>query len=137
MPRFDRDAWVAELDAIKAEQAELWELAVRRGGTLSRASAEARRLGHMKRISEREYATNPPKAGSARDIRLRALLSRDQVADLAGLSRETVLRAERASDAGSRDAVRATTWRALARGLSRGTGEKVRLTDIRPAKSHA
>ncbi len=127
------EQWADRLTHLESEQAALWSLALRRGRTVDRAAVEARRAGQMRTVATEVYATNPPTPGSVRDRRLRALISRSRLADFADLSPKTVLRAERASE-GERVEVRPQTWRALARGLSRAAGEKVRVRDIQPAR---
>jgi hypothetical protein len=60
------------------------------------------------------------------------------LAALADVGKTTVARAEDASDAGDRNALRGPTWKALADALSRASGERVHLDDIRPAaRDHA
>lgn len=133
MPRY-RQPTDERLAELEAQQATLWTLAMKRGRTVDRTAVEARRAGQMVKVAAEAYATDPPPSGSARDIRLRALLSRARLADLADLSPKTVLRAERASE-GEHVEVRPQTWRALAAGLSRASGARIRVRDIRPPRA--
>lgn len=128
MPRHGPAYWARRLAAL--EEA----IAKQERGELPRETIRARQLGQMKRVAADAYANNPPAPGSVRDRRLRALISRNRLAELSNLSLGTVLTAEQASESGDRDAVRSASWRNLARGLSRATRAPVRVRDIRPRR---
>lgn len=92
----------------------------------------------MRALIARTYAVNPPPAGSPRDLRLRVLaLSTRELAKRAGVSANTVSRAERAFEANLPDAVGGPHLRKLAAALERSTGRRVKITDVRARRTDA
>lgn len=108
----------------------------RRPATRSRIAAGQKK--RMRSLVARTYLVNPPPEGSPRDLRLRVLaLSTRELAKRAGISANTVSRAERAFEAGDADTVGGPHLRKLAAALERSTGRRVKITDVRAPRRDA
>lgn len=102
----------------------------RRPPTRSRIAAGQKR--RMATLTSRIYVTDPPIPGSLRDVRLRVLaMSLRELARRAGVSPNSVHRAERGHEAGDPNAVSGPTLRAIAAAVERQTGRRTRIDDVR------
>lgn len=134
MARPDLEAIYAAIARHEAEGAQRSrEAAARRSQRAGRPlSRDARRARMAKVIAETYASEHPPIPGSPRDVRLRVLaMSLRELARRAGLHHKTVIRAERAFEAGDPDAVSGPHLRKLADGIERSTGRRTRINDVR------
>lgn len=127
-------AAIARHEADNAERArKAADKRARRTRRRSREQIEASRKAAMAKVTRETYqSAHPPLPGSPRDVRLRILgMSSRELARRAGLHHTTVLKAERAFEAGNPDAVGGPSLRKLADGIERATGRRTRIDDVR------
>lgn len=132
----DLDAIRAGIARIEAENAQRSREAAERRARrrpLSRSALSNRQRARMAKVVADAYSSeHRPLPGSPRDVRLRILgMSLRELARRAGVSHNTVDRAERAFEAGDPDAVRGPYLRRLADGIERATGRRTKIDDVR------
>lgn len=140
MRKSDLEEILRRLQAAEVAQAERSRAAAphrgRRPPTRSRIAAAQRQ--RMRTIIARTYVTDPPIPGSLRDVRLGILaMTLRELARRAGVSANSIQRAERGQESGNPNAVSGPTLRAIAAVVERHTGKRTRVDDVRASRNDA
>lgn len=138
MPERDLASIRAAIHAFEEEQAEKSKAAAPTRGRrpMTRSRIAAAQLKRMQTLVARTYETDPPIPGTLRDLRLGVLaMSLRELGRRAGVSANSVHRAERGQEVGDPEAVSGPTLRAIASAVERLRGKRTRVDDIRAPRT--